>query len=73
MFLVEEKKLSKMISKKVYISRVGRGQFGKSLHFDFFYGFPKCQYLNIQQYFTFYLYVSLIPEPFNHAKVGYEP
>ena len=41
MFLVEEKKkLTKMILKKVYISRGeggGQGQFGKSLHFEFFF------------------------------------
>ena len=35
MFLVE-KKLTTIILKKVYISR-GGGQFGKSLHFDFFF------------------------------------
>ena len=36
--------MTKMILKKVYISRGGgQGQFGKSLHFDFFFydGFPK--------------------------------
>ena len=40
MFLVEKKKLAKMILKKVYISRGeggGQGQFGKSLHFEFFF------------------------------------
>ena len=38
MFLVKKKKLTKS-----YILRGGggQGQFGKSLHFDFFYGFPK--------------------------------
>ena len=43
MFLVE-KKLSKMISKKVYISRGGGrfGKFGKKFTFWFFFdGFPK--------------------------------
>ena len=39
--LGQEEKKSKIVFKKVYISRGGgQGQFGKSLHLDFFWTHP---------------------------------